>query len=81
VLNWNSVLEFVLGLESKLRINYKRIDLIVVYIANLIDILMAFLFAARISGLPQVEHVLGFVAMIMGFALGYIAFINKKSKR
>jgi hypothetical protein len=42
---------------------------------------MAFLFAARISGLPQVEHVLGFVTMMMGFALGYIAFINKKSKR
>jgi uncharacterized membrane protein HdeD (DUF308 family) len=42
---------------------------------------MVFLFAARIFGLPQIEYVLGIAAMIMGFALGYIAFLNKKSKR
>jgi hypothetical protein len=70
-----------LGLESKLRTDYKRIDLIVVYMANLINVIMAILFVARISGLPQVEYVLGIVVMIMGFALGYIAFFNKKNKR
>jgi uncharacterized membrane protein HdeD (DUF308 family) len=42
---------------------------------------MSILFIARISGLPQVEYVLGIVVMIMGFALGYIAFFNKKNKR
>ena len=49
--------------------------------ANLINVIMAILFIARISGLPQVEYVLGIVVMIMGFALGYIAFFNKKNKR
>jgi uncharacterized membrane protein HdeD (DUF308 family) len=28
-----------------------------------------------------VESVLGIVAMIMGFCLGYIAFINRRNKR
>ena len=58
-----------------------RIDLIVVGMANLINLVMAGLFAARISGLTQVQHALGIVAMIMGFALGYIAFLNKKNER
>jgi len=70
-----------LGLESKLRTDYKRIDLIVVYMANLINVIMAILFIARISGLPQVEYALGIVIMIMGFALGYVAFFNKKNNR
>jgi uncharacterized membrane protein HdeD (DUF308 family) len=42
---------------------------------------MTILFTARILGLPQVEYVLGIVVMVMGFALGYIAFFNKKNKR
>jgi uncharacterized membrane protein HdeD (DUF308 family) len=42
---------------------------------------MTILFTARIFGLPQVEYVLGIVVMVMGFALGYIAFFNKKNKR
>jgi hypothetical protein len=73
----------VLGLKlaSKFQNDYNRIDLIVVSMANLINIIMVVLFAARISGLPHVEKGLGIVAMIMGFALGYIAFLNKKSKR
>ena len=70
-----------MGLESKLRTDYKRIDLIVVYTTNLINVIMAILFIARISGLLQAEYVLGIVVMIMGFALGYIAFFNKKNKR
>jgi hypothetical protein len=70
-----------LGLDSKFQTDYEKIDLIVVYMANLINAIMAILFIARISGLPQVEYVLGIVVMIMGFALGYIAFLNKKKKR
>jgi hypothetical protein len=31
--------------------------------------------------LPNVEYVLGVAAMIMGFALGYIALLNRKMKR
>jgi len=42
---------------------------------------MAILFTARIFGLPQVEYALGIVVMVMGFALGYVAFLNKKNKR
>jgi uncharacterized membrane protein HdeD (DUF308 family) len=42
---------------------------------------MAILFSARIFSLPQVEYALGIVVMIMGFALGYVAFLNKKNKR
>jgi hypothetical protein len=56
-------------------------DLIVVYTANLINVIMTILFTARIFGLPQVEYVLGIVVMVMGFALGYVAFFNKKNKR
>lgn len=61
--------------------DYRKIDLIVVYIANVINIIMSFLFMARISGLPPLERTLGIIAMILGFSLGYIAFINKKNKR
>ena len=42
---------------------------------------MVILFVARIFGLPQMEYVLGIVVMILGFSLGYIAFLNKKGKR
>lgn len=66
---------------SKFESDYKRIDLIVVYLANLINVIMGFLFVARISALSQVEGVLGIVAIIMGFCLGYVAFINRRNKR
>jgi len=66
---------------SKFQNDYNRIDLIVVGMANLINIIMVVLFAVRMSGLPHAEKGLGVVAMIMGFALGYVAFLNKKSKR
>ena len=55
--------------------------MIVAYMANLINVIMTILFTARIFGLPQVEYVLGIVVMIMGFALGYVAFLNKKNRR
>jgi hypothetical protein len=42
---------------------------------------MAILFIARIFGLPQMEYVLGIVANILGFVLGFIAFLSIKSKR
>ena len=53
---------------------YKKIDLIVVYLANVINVIMSLLFVARISALSQLEDVLGIVVIIMGFCLGYIAF-------
>jgi len=58
-----------------------RTDLIVVCIANLINVIMTILFTARIFGLLQVEYALGIIVMVMGFALGYVAFSNKKHKR
>jgi hypothetical protein len=70
-----------LGLDSKFQTDYKKVDLIVVYLANLINVIMTILFTARIFGLPQVEYLLGIVGMVMGFVLGYIAFLNKKNKR
>ena len=43
---------------------------------------MAFLFVARVLFLhPIFEDILGLVAIVMGFSLGYIAFINKKNGR
>ena len=70
-----------LKLVSKFESDSKRVDLIVVYLANLINVIMGFLFVARIFALSQVEGVLGIVVMIMGFCLGYIAFINRRNKR
>ncbi len=74
----------VLGLKSVSKSennDYKIIDLTVVYLANLINVIMSFLFVARISGLSQVEDFLGIATMIMGFCLGGIAFINRRNKR
>jgi len=61
--------------------NYVGVDLNVVVIANLINVVMALLFAARISGLPEIQYVLGIVAMFMGFTLGYAAFLNRRNRR
>ena len=55
--------------------------MVVAYTAVFINVIMTMLFAARISGLPQVQYALGLVAMMMGFALGCIAFLNRKNKR
>lgn len=68
-------------MEIESRVLNRRIDLIVVYTANLINTIMALLFVLRVYSLPQVEDFLGIVVMIMGFGLGYIAFINRKNKR
>jgi len=62
-------------------VNYRKIDLTVVYLANLINILIAFLFLARMSGLTEVENTLGIAVITMGFILGYIAYFNKKNRR
>jgi len=61
--------------------NYRKIDLTVVYLANLINILIAFLFLARMSDLTAVENPLGIAVITMGFVLGYIAYLNKKNCR
>ncbi len=63
------------------QMDYRKIDLIVVYIANVINIIISFLFMARISALPPLEHALGIINIILGFSLGYIAIINKKNQR
>ena len=68
-------------MDSKFQTDYKRIDLVVVYLANFINVIMTILFAVRVFGLSQVVYALGIVVMIMGFALGYVAFLNKKNKR
>jgi len=62
-------------------ITYRKIDLTVVYLANLINILIAFLFLARMSGLTAVENTFGIAVITMGFTLGYIAYFNKKNCR
>jgi len=70
-----------LGSDFKSQTDYKRIDLIVVCIANFINVIMTILFIVRIFGLSQEVYVLGIVVMIMGFVLGYVAFLNKKNER
>ena len=62
-------------------INYQTIDLTVVFLANLINILIAFLFLARMSNLTELENTLGIATIIMGFILGYIAYLNSKNRR
>jgi len=59
----------------------RRIDLTVAYTANFINVIMALLFVVRIYNLPQVDYILGIVVMILGFGLGYIAFVNWRNKR
>jgi hypothetical protein len=70
-----------LGSDFKSQTDYKRIDLIVVCIANFINVIMTILFIVRIFGLSQEVYVLGIVVMIMGFVLGHVAFLNKKNER
>lgn len=53
----------------------------VAYTANFINVIMALLFVVRIYNLPQVDYILGIVVMILGFGLGYIAFVNWRNKR
>ena len=72
---------FGMQLDSKPQTGYMRIDLSVAYLTNLINVIMTILFTARIFSLPQVEYALGIVVMAMGFALGYIAFLNSKNGR
>jgi len=62
-------------------VNYRKINLTVVYLANLINIFIAFLFLARMSGLTEIENSFGIVTIAMGFVLGYIAYLNKKNHR
>ena len=62
-------------------VNYRKIDLTVVYLANLINILIAILFLARMSDLTAVENILGVAVITMGFVLGYIAYLNKMNRR
>ena len=66
---------------STLENDHKNTHLVVVYLANLINIIMTILFTVRIFGLSQVEYALGIVVMAMGFVLGYIAILNKKNRR
>ena len=70
-----------LTLTAKRERDYKKTDLMVVCLATLINVIMSCLFVARISALSPVERVLGIVVMIMGFCLGYIAFLNRRNRR
>ena len=67
--------------DSKPQNDYSRIDLSVVVVANAINLMMAALFAARLTGLTQVQYGFGVVAMVLGFALGYATYVNNRSKR
>ena len=63
-------------LDTEISNYYAKIDLTVVSLASLINVMMAGLFAARMSGLSQMRHALGIAAMVTGFALGYMAFLT-----
>ena len=58
------------------------IDFVVVCLAILINVVMVFLFLARILFLhPMFEEFLGIIAIAMGFSLGYIALVNWRNGR
>ena len=63
------------------RNEHRKTDLFVVIASNIINIAMALLFTARLSGLFLVEKSMGVMVIFLGFALGYVAYINKKDKR
>lgn len=69
------------NVASSGRNEYRKIDLFVVIASNIINIAMALLFTARLSGLFLVEKSMGVLVIFLGFALGYVAYINKKDKR
>ena len=60
---------------------YRKTDLFVVIAANVINIAMAVLFSARLGGLFPVERSMGVLVVCLGFALGYVAYSNRKNKR
>ena len=63
-------------------ISSRKLDFVVVCLVNLINVVMVFLFLARILFLyPVFKDFLGIVSMVMGFSLGYIAFINWRNGR
>lgn len=68
-------------MASSDRDHYRRIDLFVVFASNIINIAMALLFTARLSGLFLVEKSMGVLVISLGFALGYVACSNKNNKR
>jgi hypothetical protein len=63
------------------RNEHRKIDLFVVIASNIINIAMALLFTARLSGLFLVEKSMGVMVIFLGLALGYVAYTNKKRKR
>ena len=68
-------------LSSLSRTEYHRTDLVVVCLANTVNVVMSILFVARILDLTQAEYDIGIFAMAIGFALGYIALRNRMRKR
>ena len=72
---------FGLRTDSKPQTDHRKLDLIVVCLANFINVIMAILFTARIFGFSQAVYASGILVMIMGFVLGYVAFLNKRNKR
>ena len=68
-------------MASSGRSEYRKIDLFVVYASNILNIAMALLFTARLSGLILVEKSIGVLVLSLGFALGCVAYSNKKNKR
>jgi len=60
---------------------YRRVDLTVVCSANIINISMALLFFARMTGLFVMEKAFGITAITIGIGLAYISYLNKKNGR
>ena len=60
---------------------YRKMDLYIACIANAINIVMVFLFLARFFDNFLWQRLFGFIAMVMGFSLAYIAFMNRRDNR
>jgi hypothetical protein len=56
--------------------DYRIIDLALFVIANLVNLLLAGMFLARVKGLGRLAHSLGLVALFLGLPVAAIAILN-----
>jgi len=59
----------------------QKLDLVVVVIANLLNLILSLIFLNRVLGRPAWEHWLGYGTLIMAFPLTFIAFVNLTGRR
>jgi len=64
-----------------LNLNDRTVDVIVFGLANLVNLLIAGLFLARVRGMTQVEYILGLVVVAVAIPVGLAALFNLHEHR